>query len=149
MSAFTPMNNNQPLRIKSLKDNFEIIRKYIKRKLILHEVKNRSDRENILLAAMEAVTNISIHGYQNHPGAIEIEVIRQKDSIRIYLRDQAPIFDPQIIEAPDFSIPLEERPMGGLGIYLINQIMDQVIHKSLPQGGNELILVKKISHQES
>ena len=102
-----------------------------------------------MLAAMEAVTNISIHGYQNQPGVIEIEVIRQKDSIRIYLRDQAPIFNPQIIEAPDFSIPLEERPMGGLGIYLINQLMDQVIHKSLPQGGNELILVKKVKFRDA
>ena len=143
------MNYNQPLRIKVQKDNFKTIRKYIKRKLVIHQVKNRSDRENIMLAAMEAVTNISIHGYQNQPGVIEIEVIRQKDSIRIYLRDQAPIFNPQIIEAPDFSIPLEERPMGGLGIYLINQLMDQVIHKSLPQGGNELILVKKVKFRDA
>lgn len=143
------MKNNQPLQITAEKKNLGKIRRYIEKNLTIKKVSNQLDRENILLAAMEAVTNICVHGYQGQTGVLEVEVVAEKDSIRIYLRDQAPIFNPKTINPPDFSIPLADRPMGGMGIHLMFQLMDQIIHKSLPKGGNELILVKKIDHKET
>ena len=48
----------------------------------------------------------------------------------------------------DHTQPLEERPPGGLGIYLIRQYMDEAIHRITPQGGNELILKKGIRNRK-
>ena len=97
---------------------------------------------DIVVAVDEAVTNILRYGYQGAPGQIELEVLQQGDAVQIILRDEAPGFDPGQAPTPDTSLPLEKRPIGGLGIHLIRTIMDQVIHRERPNGGNELTLVK-------
>lgn len=98
---------------------------------------------DVLLAVDEAATNIIVYGYQGQSGTIEIEMNRMRDSLVVCLRDQAIPFDPTVIPPPDLTLPLEERPVGGLGIYLIRQLMDEVTHRIMPQGGNELILIKR------
>jgi len=40
-------------------------------------------------------------------------------------------------------VSLEQRRPGGLGIYLIRQVMDEVTYRRLPEGGNELLLVRR------
>jgi serine/threonine-protein kinase RsbW len=99
---------------------------------------------DLLLAADEAATNVIVHGYRGQQGMIEIEVAQEAMEVVIRLRDDAPPFDPTSAPSPDLARPLEERPIGGLGIYLIRQYMDEVIHRVKPQGGNELILRKEI-----
>ncbi|MBN1992623.1 MAG: ATP-binding protein [Anaerolineae bacterium] len=103
---------------------------------------------DVVLAANEAITNIIVHGYQDQTGMIEIEVKREADVLLVRLRDQAPPFDPLTVPPPDLSLPLEKRPIGGMGIYMIRQLMDKVIHRGTPQGGNELTLIKHIIRGE-
>lgn len=98
---------------------------------------------DVILAVDEAATNIVVHGYRGQPGMIEIEVRREGDALRVCLRDQAPPFDPHSVPPPDLSLPLEERPLGGMGIHMMKQLVDRVIHRVPPQGGNELTLIKK------
>jgi serine/threonine-protein kinase RsbW len=99
---------------------------------------------DLLSAVDEAATNVIIHGYQGQQGTIEIEVKREAMDVVVHVRDNAPPFDPTTVPSPDLTRPLGERPPGGLGIYLIRQYMDEVIHRLTPQGGNELILKKSI-----
>jgi anti-sigma regulatory factor (Ser/Thr protein kinase) len=99
-------------------------------------------RREIVLAVDEAATNIIQHGYQGHPGYIDIVVERQGDSFVVHIYDQAPPFDPTQVPAPDLTLQLEERPIGKLGVYLIKHFMDDVIYETSPQGGNHLILMK-------
>jgi anti-sigma regulatory factor (Ser/Thr protein kinase) len=68
---------------------------------------------------------------------------RENTDVVICIRDQAPAFDPADASPPDLTMPLEQRSPGGLGIYLIQQSVDQVRHHELPSGGNELILRKE------
>jgi len=98
---------------------------------------------DVILASDEAVTNIIVHGYQGRPGMIEIELGRNGDAIVVYVRDQSAPFDPTGVPPPDVTQPLEERPLGGMGIHLIRQLMDEVTHHTRPQGGNELIMTKR------
>ena len=98
---------------------------------------------DILLATTEAITNTIVHGYNGKGGLIELEIRHEDDSVAIYIRDEAPLFDPTQIPTPDLDLPLEDRPMGGMGIHLIRQFMDRIIYRESPQGGNELILVKE------
>ena len=96
----------------------------------------------VILAVDEAAANIIVHGYQGQPGFIEIVVERQGDSLVVHLYDQAPPFDPTQVPPPDLTLPLEERPVGKLGVFLIYQFMDDVIYSTSPQGGNHLMLMK-------
>lgn len=98
---------------------------------------------NVILAVDEAVSNVIAHGYQGQGGNIEIEVSREGNVLVIRLRDEAPPFDPTSVPPPDLTLPLEQRAPGGLGIHLIRQLMDEMIHRVTPQGGNELTLVKR------
>ena len=72
---------------------------------------------DILLSTTEAITNIILHGYNGEEGLIEIEVKHRDDSVAVYLRDEAPQFDPTQIPTPDLTLPLEDRPVGGMGIH--------------------------------
>ena len=98
--------------------------------------------EDLVLAVDEAVTNIILHGYGGGPGTIEIEVNRSGDAVQVRLRDHAPLFDPTQVPAPNLNIPLEERPLGGMGIFLMKNMVDAVSHRATDEGGNELTLVK-------
>ena len=66
---------------------------------------------DLILAVNEAATNIVVHGYCGRPGEIEIELRRRGDGIEIRLRDQAPLFDPTRVPAPDLTLPLHKRPL--------------------------------------
>jgi anti-sigma regulatory factor (Ser/Thr protein kinase) len=97
---------------------------------------------NVVLAVDEMVTNIIIHGYQGQPGFVEIEVAARDDALIIQLHDQGPSFDPTVVPPPDLSVPFDERPPGGLGIYLTRKVMDEVHHHVTAAHGNELTLIK-------
>ena len=101
--------------------------------------------DDLILAVDESVANIIMHGYRGQPGEIEIEVRKDGADYVVAVRDQAPPFDPTRVLPPDLTLPLEQRPLGGLGIYLTRQTVDLVMHRVTGDGGNELTLVKKAS----
>ncbi len=98
---------------------------------------------DIILAVDESTTNIIEHGYNGRPGEVEVEIRPEAPALVICLRDQAPLFDPTRLPPPDVSLPLEKRPLGGVGVYLTRHMMDEVAYRVTPQGGNELTLVKR------
>jgi serine/threonine-protein kinase RsbW len=98
---------------------------------------------DLILAVNEAATNIVAHGYRGRPGAIEIELRQLGDAIEIRLRDQAPLFDPTRVPAPDLTLPLHKRPLGGMGVHVTRELMDVMRYRVTPEGGNELTLVKR------
>lgn len=101
--------------------------------------------EDVVLAVDESVTNIIEHGYHGAAGQVTITLRRAPAGLEIVLRDTAPAFDPTALPDPDVSRPLAERPVGGLGVYLVRRLMDAVTYRRVDQGGNELTLFKKLA----
>jgi serine/threonine-protein kinase RsbW len=100
---------------------------------------------DLALAATEAVTNILMHGYVGQPGPVTVLIERQQDMVIVHIRDRAPRFDPTSISSPTLSMPLDQRSPGGMGFFLIQSSVDQVVYEELPDGGNLLKLLKMIS----
>lgn len=98
---------------------------------------------DVQLAIDEAVTNIIRHGYRGQQGEIEIEIQQAEADIVVYVRDEAPPFDPTAVPTPDLTGPLAERAPGGMGILLMRQVMDEASHQLTARGGNELTLIKR------
>ncbi|MDO9680744.1 MAG: ATP-binding protein [Bacteroidales bacterium] len=100
---------------------------------------------NLNLVIEEALTNIILYGYNdsdNH--IIEILLTRGDGQISITIKDDGLEFDPTKMRDPDTTLSVEERPVGGLGIFLIKQIMDKVQY--MREGKiNYLILTKNIT----
>jgi anti-sigma regulatory factor (Ser/Thr protein kinase) len=104
---------------------------------------------NLNLVLEEAVTNVVNYAYP--PGeehTLTLKAQAEGDMLTFILRDQGKPFDP-VAQAPDVDTTLSasERPIGGLGIYIIKQIMDEVSYQYL-DGSNELTMKKKISQQQ-
>ncbi|MBN8709061.1 MAG: ATP-binding protein [Verrucomicrobia bacterium] len=77
------------------------------------------------LAVEEIVTNTIKYGLfpDAHPG-ISIAVNVLNDLVEVVVEDEAGAFDPFAVETPDTSAPLAERPVGGLGIHLVRNMLD-------------------------
>jgi serine/threonine-protein kinase RsbW len=136
------MNAKGTLRLPAELNNLAVIRRFVQERASALGVEP-AIISDLLVATDEAATNVIVHGYQGRQGTIEVAVAREMMDVVIRIRDQAPAFDPTSAPTPDLTRPLEERPPGGMGIYLIKQYMDEVIHRFTPQGGNELIMKKR------
>jgi serine/threonine-protein kinase RsbW len=96
------------------------------------------------LAVEEAVTNIILHGFGGLAGKIHITGHATRGIIEIRIEDTAPPFNPLSVPDPDFTPDIRSRSMGGLGIFLIRKVMDEVIYRN-DQGKNILVLIKRKS----
>jgi serine/threonine-protein kinase RsbW len=98
----------------------------------------------IRLAIEEACTNIITHGYRDSgPGPIRLRIETDGARILISIEDNASTFNPETKSAPEMEADWNDREIGGLGIHLIRQMMDEVVWEPLPDGGNRLRLVKR------
>jgi len=94
------------------------------------------------LAVEEAITNVIVHGYGRQGEPIMISCRISTDRAEVQIADSAPRFDPLSVPEPDVGEGIEQRDVGGLGVYLIRQVMDEVSYR-YEDGENILILLKK------
>ncbi len=115
---------------------------------ILLETKEIVDSEKIdyqlRLVSEEALINIIKYAYDKGCGELKIDCETiNNDTIFIEISDTGTAFDPLQKEDPDITLPVEERRVGGLGIFIIKNIMDTVDYKR-KDGKNILTLTKKL-----
>jgi len=83
---------------------------------------------DLCLAIDEIATNIIVHGYEEtmRSGDIGIRAEVTEGELRLILEDTSPPFDPRTLAPPKEYLdkPLEDRPIGGLGVYLALQSVD-------------------------
>jgi serine/threonine-protein kinase RsbW len=99
---------------------------------------------DIIQAVDESVTNVIVHGYRGKPGIVEVEVRLVGGALIIQLRDHAPPFDPTRVPRPDLDLPLERRPLGGMGVHLTRELTDEATYRRPEGWGNELTLIKRV-----
>ncbi|MBP6016775.1 MAG: ATP-binding protein [Candidatus Promineofilum sp.] len=98
---------------------------------------------DLVLAVNEAATNSLLHGYPEQTGAITVDVEADGGDLSVRLIDDARPFDPTAVPPPDISRPLEERPLGGLGVHMMRQLTDELIYRATDDNRNELTFVKR------
>lgn len=98
----------------------------------------------IKLALEEAVTNVILYAYPNKKDQdIRIDMNYENKRLTIVITDTGIDFNPLRRQEPDLTLSLEERPIGGLGIYLVKQLMTEVSY-SRSAGKNILTMTKDI-----
>ncbi len=98
----------------------------------------------IRLSVEETVENVVNYAYKEGLGYIEIETKKDGNQLSIILKDGGKPFNPLEKSDPDVTLSVEERPIGGLGIFLCKQMMDEVQY-SFKDGCN--VLTMKINVQ--
>lgn len=104
---------------------------------------------SINLALEEVVSNVMLYAYpENKSGQVLVEAEKKENRIVFTVSDSGVPFDPTQHEDPDITTPLEERSVGGLGIFLTKQVMDEVRYERTDKK-NILTLVKDLSKQQA
>lgn len=135
--------NRFELEVASKIDNLPVIVDFVGEKL----TKFRADAATISrvqLAVDEASTNIIKYAYGEKEGMLRLIMELNGDELIITLINWGKPFDPSSIPPPDFDAALENRKIGGLGIYFIRKLMDEVSYSFDSVKGNRLILKKKL-----
>lgn len=93
-----------------------------------------------LLSVVVEETVLNIVDY-SHSDYIDVEIIRDEESITLRFHDSGVPYNPLDREFPDFSIPMEDRKIGGLGIFMVIQYMDDVTYEHT--AGENIFTVRK------
>lgn len=99
---------------------------------------------DLKLAVDEACTNIITHGYAGmNPGSIILALDIDPRQVVMAITDFGHAFEPAEAPMPDVQAALEDRPMGGFGLFFIYRTMDEVRYETT-EAGNCLTLVKRL-----
>jgi sigma-B regulation protein RsbU (phosphoserine phosphatase) len=102
---------------------------------------SETSKQQMLIAAEEIFVNISQYAYKPARGIAGIGISSDKNSVSIYFYDKSKPYDPLKREDPDITLSAEDRQIGGLGIFMVKQMMDDVKYRY--EGGfNKLTIVK-------
>ncbi|OPX24766.1 MAG: hypothetical protein B1H05_04640 [Candidatus Cloacimonas sp. 4484_140] len=93
------------------------------------------------LSIDEAATNIIKHAYRDWEGTIKMRIVIKKNSMTVILIDQGKYFDPSRISDPDLNRYVNIGKKGGLGIFIIRKLIDEIDYRHTEEG-NELRLTK-------
>jgi sigma-B regulation protein RsbU (phosphoserine phosphatase) len=105
----------------------------------------KKDTQNLKLAIEEAVVNVINYAYPTgETGDINIEATATATSLKFKIIDNGVAFAPTDAPDVDTSLTAEERQIGGLGIFLVRQLMDTINYERI-EGKNVLTLTKKLS----
>jgi serine/threonine-protein kinase RsbW len=132
------------LKIPSQTDNLDLIRSFVAG--IARKVGFNDEEVNkIELAVDEACTNVIEHAYQ-HDDTKDIDIAIQigLQKLTVVVTDHGKSFNVKQIKLPDMKDYLAELRVGGLGIYLMKTLMDEVDYQSKPGNRNEVRMVKYI-----
>lgn len=88
---------------------------------------------------------VNIVNYSGATGDIEISLASDAERVTVEISDNGRPFNPLLDqETPDISAPLDDRPVGGLGIHLVRTMMDEMQY-SREDGKNKLAMIKRKS----
>jgi serine/threonine-protein kinase RsbW len=104
---------------------------------------SHDDISKIELAVDEACANVIKHAYgQNSSQVIEVSIMLDSKKMSVVVADKGKGFKPENLKFPDMKKYLTEMRVGGLGIYLIETLMDEVAFDVKPGVKNQVKMIK-------
>ena len=102
----------------------------------------------ICLALEEAVSNVMLYAYpETASGQVLVEADKTNRQVVFTITDSGIPFDPTEQQDPDITLSAEERPVGGLGIFLVRKIMDDISYER-KDDKNILTLIKNLKSEQ-
>ena len=135
-------NFKKEIVVKSTTDNLSQVRDFTKS--AAEKVGFSQDAiGKIILAVDEACSNVIKHAYKySIDGEISVSLNFKKPKLVISITDEGTHFDPDLIPEPDIKEYHKQKKVGGLGMFLMKKLMDEVKYKNLSDNRNQVILVK-------
>ena len=137
-------NGEDTLSLPARPEAFETLRSWIENIAAELALPTKTGR-HLLIAADEIFTNISSYGYPAGDGSANVSVEFDMDDrvLTLTFSDTGVAYNPLEAGEPDIAAPLEDRQIGGLGIFMVRKLMDEVEYRR-DGDRNVLILTKKL-----
>ncbi len=101
-------------------------------------------RNDIEMAVDEAVANVIEHAALPADATIELKLYRDAEHVRLIVSNDGLAFDGNLLPTVDLNRHLAEHRTGGLGIFLMQQLMDLVMFRTTREGRQEVVMVKHL-----
>lgn len=82
--------------------------------------------EEIRICAEEIFINIASYAYPENDGAVQIEEEVDANTIQVLFADEGVPYNPLEKEDPDITASIQDREIGGLGIFMVKQMADEI-----------------------
>ena len=135
------------LRITNEARNLSLVRKAVVGFLEKSAFDERL-RGHLVLAIDESVANVIEHAYGRDRGLLEINLELDEERLRVRVRDQGEPFVPTDAKILDLNEHLRLGLDGGLGLFLMRKVMDEVRYSSTSRYTNELDMIKFVPGRE-
>jgi serine/threonine-protein kinase RsbW len=135
----------KPLTVPGKLDSLSAIGQYVNAAALAAGL-DKKVSYRLRLAVDEVATNSIIHGYDESGLTGNLVVLSEitKETLTITLEDTAPPFDLRSLERPGhIDRPVEERPIGGLGVYLTVQNVDKFDYEYINKHNRNIFMVKR------
>ncbi|MCC8027673.1 MAG: ATP-binding protein [Clostridium sp.] len=134
------LDKSVPARMEYMDGVLEAFRGYLEELDCPEEIALRLE-----IALEELFTNIASYAYEREPGQVRLSCRLNPDGkeLEMEVEDRGAAFNPLDRAGPDFDLPIGERPVGGLGIYMVRQFVDKMEYE-YRNGCNILRLKKRI-----
>ena len=131
------------IKISAVVENIDAVTDFVNGQLELLHCPMRHQMQ-IDVAIDEIFGNIARYAYAqgNGEAVVQIEVEKDPLSVVISFIDSGKAFDPLQREDPDVTLSAEERRIGGLGIFVVKKIMDEVHYRY--ENGKNILTIRKI-----
>ncbi len=127
-------------------ENLELLICFIKNSAEKQGFSSKNINE-IQIAAEEPIVNIISYAYPDGNGDIEITCNdKEGKGLVIEIIDWGVPFDPMLVPEPDIDTPMDDRKIGGLGIYMMRKLMDEANYKRT--GNQNVLTIVKYLHHE-
>jgi anti-sigma regulatory factor (Ser/Thr protein kinase) len=126
-----------PASVDRLADVFSFIDNAVRESL-----PDKEQQSNVKTAVEEIFVNIAYYAYPSGEGDVTVSVAVTPDKLSIEFKDNGTPYNPLAKPDPDMSLPADNREIGGLGIYMVKNIMDEISYKYCDRQ-NVLTIAKK------
>ncbi len=130
------------LKLEAKVDNLNQVLAFVDERLEAHGCSMKVQMQ-IDVAVEEIFVNIAHYAYAPNtgPATLQIETEENPLAVSITFIDSGAPFDPLAKPDPDVTLSVEERQIGGLGIYMVKKSMDSVTYRR--QDGKNMLTIKK------
>ncbi|HEY9873892.1 MAG TPA: ATP-binding protein [Candidatus Obscuribacterales bacterium] len=139
----------EPLTVPGTLDSLSAIAKYVMAAAAAVGLDKKATY-NLRLAVDEIATNIIIHGYEEASiqGVLDLRAEIDEKALTIFIEDTGVVYNPydtETVEEKEFKLPLEERKLGGLGVYLAIQGVDKFSYERVFNRNRNIFVMNRLS----
>jgi len=137
------VSTHKTVRITNQRDQIDTVRKFFDDYSKENKLTEKTVHD-IQMALDELLTNIVNYGYEDSDEhKIDVRFGINDDAVRVEIIDDSKPYNILEKENPDISLSVEDKPIGGLGIFLIKKLMSNVDYYT-KEGKNHLVMTKEL-----